>query len=435
MSGTQIDLDQIGSQNGFVKPSLTIVGDDETQQTENPQAVQPPEPQEPKTSGSTSLEIQDETMKDALSKPDERHSSGRAIITDGLPKREPTNSSTRSATNSTRLPPPGSSTRKISEAIGEAMLSSQQNQPVSDVRGASSKRRLPSQGKNVPKTPPLSADMKKILEEDEKNEDDDIDMLPKTPAEKHNYWKTRLQILKTSYRDVSIPPSADSLDWKELQKIYYIELDRVSLSKNVESYKMIMLVMFFIVEGVGARIFKLDITGFTVHSWRAMSRYDRLLIELGEKNYSSFGENWPVEMRLAGLVFVNAIIFVLAKYIFKLTGQDASDEMYTMFNSLGSQSVEADLPKGSGMDAPSPGAKDGDGGGGLMGMLGSLLGGGGLGGLGALFGGGGNAKAPPAGHPKAAQDDDGERIKPPSYAPRRKRKPKPTEPQVVETEA
>jgi hypothetical protein len=422
MSGTKIDLEQIADQNGFSKPSLVIVGDETESQPTNVPSTQPSEPQEAKTSGSSSLQIQDETIKDALAKTDEKHSSGRATIIDGLPKREGSLSSTRSAHNSTRLPPPGSSTRKIADAIGEAILSSQQ--VSSDRRaGASSKKRLPPQGNNKPKTPPLSADMKEILEEEIHNPEDDIDMLPKTPAEKHNYWKTRLQILKTSYRDVSIPPNADSLDWKELQKIYYIELDRVSLSKNVESYKLIMIVLFFIVEGVGARIFKLDITGFTVHSWRSMNRYDRLLIELGEKNYSSFGENWPVEMRLAGLVLVNAIIFVLAKYIFKLTGQDASDEMFTMFNSLGSQSVEADLPKGSGMDAPTPGGEEG--GGGLMGMLGSLLGGGGLGGLGALFGGGKPAPTGPKAAGGATEGDDGERIKPPSYAPRRKRKPKP----------
>lgn len=419
MSGVKIDLDNIANQNAFVKPSLVIADEGEKAIPQSSTTAEPIEPNEAKTSGSSSLQIKDEDMSVAMSRNDEKHSSGRAVITDDMPKREYPNSS-RSATRSTRLPPPGSSARKIADAIGEAMLSSQV-QPQSSKKEGSSRKRLPRQGNNKPKTPPPSSHIKKVLEEDEKQEnEDDIDMLPKTPAEKHNYWKTRLQILKTSYRDVTIPPNADSLDWSELRKIYYIELDRVSLSKNVESYKLIMIVLFFIVEGVGARIFKLDITGFTVHSWRAMSRYERLLIELGEKNYSSFGENWPVEMRLAGLVAVNAIIFVLAKYIFKLTGQDASDEMYTLFNSLGAQSVEPDLPKGAGMDAPSPGG-GGDAGGGLMGMLGSLLGGGGLGGLGALFGGGGATKTPPAGHPKAAQDD-GERITPPAYAPRRKKK-------------
>jgi hypothetical protein len=282
-------------------------------------------------------------------------------------------------------------------------------------------KRLPSQKGHVPKTPEASARFKEVLDEDDKKEDDekdedDFDMMPKTPAEKHTYWKTRLQILKKSYRDVTIPPGVADLDWSELRKLYYIELDRVSLSKNVESYKLIMLVLFFICEGVGAKLFKIDITGFTVHSWRSMSRYERLLIELGEKNYSSFGENWPVELRLAGLVFVNAIIFVLAKYIFKLTGQNMSDDFFELFNSLGNQSVETELPKDAGMDAPNPNAAP-DGGGGLMGILGSLLGGGGLGNL---FGGGKPAQAAP---PKP--EADGDRFDAPTYAPRRKKKTKP----------
>jgi hypothetical protein len=433
MSGTRIDMESIAGQNGFVKPSLMVV---EENDNSTPQIAPTPEPSavvEAKTSGSATVEIKEETMRDVMANPVDRPPSGRAVITDELPKRSSNGSAPRSSVGSTRLPPPGSSARKIADAIGEAMLSSQVEANNSNKRPASSKKRLP-QGGGKPKTPPPSSRIKKEMSEEETRPEDgdDIDMLPRTPAEKHNYWKTRLQILKTSYRDVTIPLNADSLDWAELRKIYWIELDRVSLSKNVESYKLIMIVLFFIVEGVGARIFKVDITGFTVHSWRSMHRYERLLIELGEKNYSSFGENWPVEMRLAGLVLVNAIIFVLAKYIFKLTGQDASDEMYTLFNSLGSQTVETELPKGAGMDAPSPAGKGGDEGG-LMGMLGSLLGGGGLGGLGALFGGG---KGPAGGAAKPAQEDDGERIKPPTYAPRRRKKPAKTEePPVVEVEA
>jgi hypothetical protein len=35
--------------------------------------------------------------------------------------------------------------------------------------------------------------------------------------------------------------------------MYYIELDRVSISKNVDSYKMVMIIGFVIVEFIGAR--------------------------------------------------------------------------------------------------------------------------------------------------------------------------------------
>ena len=127
-----------------------------------------------------------------------------------------------------------------------------------------------------------------------------------------------------------------------------------------------------------------------------MHRYQRLLIELGEKDYSSFGSDWPVEVRIMGLMVVNAIIFVIAKAIFKVTGNDMSDEFFKLFDQMGSQTVEEDienLPQSVGMDSPAPESKNAQGGG-LMGMLSGVLGAlgggggsGGGGGLGSLFSG------------------------------------------------
>lgn len=427
MSGQKIDLSEIADQHAYSKPGLTVVEDSTTEPNPTPPSIEPIPPEEKTNGGSSTLVIKEESIKEVINKSDRVPTGERAVIVDGVSRRDSQRSSQKKPQSSTRLPPPGSSSRRIADAIGDAIRNSQR----SDREPSTKKSRLPAGEGRKPKTPPLSERLKKILDEDEeKPNEDEIDMMPRTPAEKHNYWKTRLQILKTSYSDVSIPRNADELDWAELRKIYFVELDRVSLSKNVDTYKMIMIVLFFIVEGIASRLFKVDITGFTVHSLRSMKRYERLLIELGEKNYSNFGENWPVEFRLGGMVLVSAIIFVLAKYIFKLTGQDMSDEFFDLFNNLGTQTVEADLGKGAGMDAPSPGNKGNDGGG-LMGILGGLLGGGGgLGGLGALFGGGG--KQPPKDHPKGNHGDaDGERIKPPSYAPRRKPKRAASEGDVV----
>jgi hypothetical protein len=216
-----------------------------------------------------------------------------------------------------------------------------------------------------------------------------------------------------------------------------MEMDRVSITKNVEMYKMVMIILFFVLEYVGTNFLKVDVKGFAVHSMRSMYRYERLLIELGEKNYSSFADNWPVELRLGGMVLVSAIIYCIAKYIFKLTGQDMSDDFFELFNNLGNATVEADLPAGVGMDTPGPGAEGGNnqGGGGLMGMLSGLMGnlGGGNGGggggladiLGGLMGGGNQKPQQPQGAAKEGEevDADGNRIKPPTFR-RKKRKPK-----------
>ena len=42
----------------------------------------------------------------------------------------------------------------------------------------------------------------------------------------------------------------------------------------------------------------------------SMDRYDRLLIELGEKNYSTYGSSWPVEIRILLLALFNAALLI-----------------------------------------------------------------------------------------------------------------------------
>lgn len=292
-------------------------------------------------------------------------------------------------------------------------------------------------GINVPE-PELSAQAQEDIKRDEEQYEE-VDMMPRTDEEKHLYWKTRLQILKTRFGDVTIPKQCADMEWRSLRKIYYIEMDRVSISKNVEGYKMLMIVMFFILEYVGARFLKLNITGFTVHSLKTMHRYERLLIELGEKDYSSFASSWPVELKLGGLVLVNAIIFVIAKYIFKFTGQDSSDEFFDLFQNLGNATVEADIQGPAGLDAPAPGKANGGQDQGMLGMLSGLMGaftggggnnaGGGLSSLLNMFSGGNNTTPTnntpantnnnqPA--PAQGEDADGSRVPLPKFRRRKK---------------
>lgn len=312
--------------------------------------------------------------------------------------------------------------------IGDQVMMQETPKPMVSV-GSAAKTQKVADRLHVA-TPPLSSKGKAEFEkkEEQKKEEEEFSMLPETPAEKHLFWKTKLQTLKMSFPDTTIPHNIAELTWEEVRKIYYIQLDRVSINKNVDSYKMMMVIMFMIVEFIGARFVKLDITGFTIHSLRSLHRYERLLIELGEKSYSGFAENWPVEVRLGGMVLVNAIIFVIAKAVFKFSGTDTSEEFFKFFQTLGNQTVEEDLPtSGAGMDTPAP--DKGGAGGGLMGIIGSLLGGksgAGSGGLGDLLGAmmGGNKNAAP----KAAEDkgDDASRIKPPKYR-RRSQSAKPSE--------
>jgi hypothetical protein len=422
MSGKRVDLDAIQDGKNFEKAKLVIQDVDiddaiaADKYSQDPNILAPSE--KPKT---PRIHVQDTGIEDAISQP--RGDDSVITVT------------TDSAKRNIIAPEGKYSSKDIANAIKSAMKSQQSAKGMISVHN--------SQQASIPYIKPPSENPVHVgtpapsqtLIESERAKQEDLeaaaDMMPKTDAEKHVFWKTKLQTLRMRFRDITIPKEIADLHWREVRKIYYMQLDRVSINKNVDSYKLIMIVMFFILEYIGTRFIKVDIAGFSVHSIRSMHRYQQLLIELGEKDYSFIGENWPVEIRLGILVFVNAIIFVIAKMIFKYTGQDMSEEFFKLYNNLGNETVE--IPDDVGMDAPGPG---GGGDNGMMGILGNILGafgggggGGGGGGinLGGLFGGG-NTKTDKAktsshsGPASGAATEDGESRVPPARYRRKKKK-------------
>lgn len=140
----------------------------------------------------------------------------------------------------------------------------------------------------------------------------------------------KFQLLKRSYPNVDIPNFTVHSSLKKMQESYDDTLRFLSLESSVDSYKNILVGTFMLSE-YALSYLKFDMSGFTQQQILNMSSYEKLLIELGQRNYQPQGEQWPVEVRLVGLVFVNAVVFILSKMILQKTG---SNLMGLMNNSM-----------------------------------------------------------------------------------------------------
>lgn len=144
----------------------------------------------------------------------------------------------------------------------------------------------------------------------------------------------KFDLLRKSYRDAEIPEFNIHTDYNTMLKTYDSMVRSLSLDNSVDNYKKYLIGMFVLVEiGLGSW-FKLDMQGFTQQQIISMGSYEKLLIELGEKSYTPTGSKWPVEVRLLGLVIINAGFFLITKMVMNKSGPN----ILNMVNNLGGRS-------------------------------------------------------------------------------------------------
>lgn len=183
------------------------------------------------------------------------------------------------------------------------------------------KNKMRERLKEILHDPPKLSDLEKRGEVKTKRV---IPNLPRQTMEEEDELKRELlykfDLLKRGYKNVDIPEFNMHSDYKNMNKTYENTLRRVSLDSSVENYRNYLIAGFMVMEYVLGYWLRFDMAGFTQQQILNMNQYERMLIELGEKSYVPDDKKWPVELRLLGMIVLNAVIFIIAKMIITKTG-------------------------------------------------------------------------------------------------------------------
>lgn len=132
----------------------------------------------------------------------------------------------------------------------------------------------------------------------------------------------KFELLKKTYKTADIPEYTVHSDYNTMLKNYEMTIKKISIDNNVENYRQYLVWGFMGIEFALGKYMSFDMSGFTQQQIVSMSSYEKLLIELGEKSYVPTSKNWPVEVRLLGVVLMNTAFFVMTKIMMKKTGEN-----------------------------------------------------------------------------------------------------------------
>lgn len=185
----------------------------------------------------------------------------------------------------------------------------------------------PTTNADIPNRPPTLAELEAKGQYQRQPELRDINHI--TMSEQQDEDRKRELMFKFDILRQSHPTAGDTIptftihsDYNTMQKTYDMAVRKLSLDTTVDQYKQYLRLGFIGTEFVFGSMLGFDMAGFTKQQMINMPSYDRLLIEMGEKSYVPSGSKWPVEIRLLGLIILNAATFIIGKMIMKKTGAD-----------------------------------------------------------------------------------------------------------------
>lgn len=203
--------------------------------------------------------------------------------------------------------------RQITEEIRANVLSPQKNK---------------SEQKEKVKTPAAE----KV--EEKKEEIDYASLTDLERATLSAQYDIKFGIIRDSYRELKIPeiPVDEELEIKVLKYNTYFKYTQIS--DSTRRYRLWMVIFWlgmelFMIKTLGM----IAARGYALTQLNEYNEYERMMFELGEKNYSGLGSTWPVELRLIVTSGINCVLFIIMKYLIEYTGPEIGKSIMNKLSS------------------------------------------------------------------------------------------------------
>jgi hypothetical protein len=162
---------------------------------------------------------------------------------------------------------------------------------------------------NKPKEEKEDEEKEPVVED---SEEDSLTPEEREMREREEYvW--RFRILKKKYPKAEIPDYTLHSDLGMMKIDYGRKVKELYLEDCMNGYRQYLILIIVGLEFVCTKVIGIDVSDFAKEQRESMSEYDRFLIEMGEKSYSSWGQSIPVEIRLLGFIIFKLLVFFVMR--------------------------------------------------------------------------------------------------------------------------
>lgn len=176
-------------------------------------------------------------------------------------------------------------------------------------------------------------------------------MTPEEQARHRAQFRIRFGMLRDAWPQFHIPEYGNETPLEQIHVEYYRYVQHIQVVKNMNQYKIILILGCMLLELFCSRTLGLNATGYAMSQISAISRYDDLLLELGEAHNTGGPSRYPVELRLLMMVGTNAIIFIGAQLLTSFMDGTAADDIMRGITRLFQATTPAGVPEPT-TDAP-----------------------------------------------------------------------------------